>query len=234
MTNKTLFLISVALLTLVGGCIVSDQIATLTIHADGSADWIRFQSNIRSTEPGEKGREELRRFVGEFNRRADADCLRLVKAGGEVREARWLRREEPYANVVVGRLPSAAALQEFCTIKDEKGEVMARARFSKTADRCRFSIVIPSPHDGKRLDPGKKETIPELRQAQANGISEMRVAVAAGRIVDSRGFTVASDRRSALLEPGEIHDLVTRQEKDVEVFLEWELTGNGAPRSSRL
>ena len=120
-------------------------------------------------------------------------------------------------------------------IKDDKGNIMARARFSKDGDRRRFSIVILEPRDGKPRDPGKKETIHELRQAQANGISETRVVVARGRIVNSRGFTVAADRRSALLEPREIQDLIARAENDVELFLEWELTGDEvAPRTSRL
>ena len=235
MSNRILFLITVAALAMVAGCIVSDQITTLTIREDGSADWVRFQSNIRSTEPGEKGQDELRRFVEEFDRREDDELRRLVKAGGEVREARWLRQEEPYANVVVARLPSAEALEAFCTIKDENGEVAARARFSKSAARRRLAIVIPAPRDDQPRDFGKQATIEERRRAQASGISETRIAVAGGRVVDSRGFTVADDGRSALLEPDEILGLLARAEKEVEVFLEWELTeGGAAARTSRL
>lgn len=233
MADRTLFLISAAALAvIVGGCIVSDRITTLTIHEDGSADWIRFQSNIHSSEPGEKGAAELRRFVEAFDRREDDEFRRIAEAGGKVKEARWLRSEEPYANVVAAHLPDAAALQAFYTIKNGTGEAMARGRFSKDGERRRFSIVIPASEAAKLG--GEKKSVRELRQGQADGVSEIRMVASGGRIVDSAGFTVAGDRRSALLELSAIDGLVTGGGKDVELFLEWELTGDeSAARANR-
>lgn len=220
MTRSGILLIPVAAVLLFASCIVSDQLTTLTIRADGSADWVRVRSNIRSSEAGKKGAEELKRFVEEFDRREGADFRRVLASGGEVLESRWLRREEPYANVVVARLPGASALETFYTFKGGKDGIVAKARFTESGRRRKLSIVIP-PRAGET--PEEEPTAEALRQSQADGISEMRIVVAGGRIVDSRGFTPASDRRSALLEPRRIHDLVARAEKDVEVFLEWEL-----------
>ncbi len=53
----------VIVLVVIAGCIVSDELTTLTIQPDGSADWIKFQSNIRSTEQGAKGAQELAKFA---------------------------------------------------------------------------------------------------------------------------------------------------------------------------
>jgi hypothetical protein len=44
-----------------------------------------------------------------------------------------------------------------------------------------------------------------------------------GTITASRGFTVASDKASALLDVREILQLL-RNQSDVEIFLEWEVT----------
>ena len=51
------------------------------------------------------------------------------------------------------------------------------------------------------------------------------MVVAGGRIVASRGFTVAADKRSALLEPSELLALL-QKEQVVELFLEWEVESN--------
>jgi hypothetical protein len=224
MTRAFLFAAAVAL-AMLAGCIVSDQVTTITILPDGSADWVRFQSNIRSSEAGAKGAEELKRFVEEFDARRDPDQLRIKEVGGEVLESRWLRKAEPHATLVVARLPSARALEDYATFKDDKGEVVARARFTQAEKRRRFSIEIPVPKEEKAKEAAPEPSIEDARKEQANGISETRIAVAGGRIVDSRGFTVAADGRSALLEPRRIEALLREAGEKLEIFLEWEIVG---------
>jgi hypothetical protein len=222
MTRRLLLVTTAAIATL-AGCIVSDEVTTITIEPDGSADCVRFQSNIRSSEEGAKGAEELKKFVAVFDAHEDEEYLRIREAGGEVREARWLRKAEPYANIMVARLPSARVLENYATIKNEKGDVVVRGRFTQMEKRRRFSIEISFPEEEKPKAP-PEPSVEDLRKEQADGISEMRFAVSGGRIVESRGFTVAADRRSAVLEPKRILTLL-QKEKKVEVFLEWELMG---------
>lgn len=210
---------------LAGGCIVSDHVATIVLQADGSAEWMRYLSNIRSTEAGAKGAEELRQFVAEFDARRDGDLQRVVEAGGEIVEARWLRREEPYASIAVARFPGASSMLNFFTIRGEKGEVVAAPRFILNGTRRKLSIEIPIPKDAAAGE-SAQPTLQTLRQEQASGISETRVIVAAGRIVDSQGFTVAADRRSALLEPAKVRELLQSRPEKLVLFLEWELADN--------
>jgi hypothetical protein len=222
--RKTTFLLSVAAtVAMVAGCVVSDQITTITVQPDGSADWVKFQSNIRSTEKGAKGAEELRRFVEAFDTHQGSDSARITQSGGEVLEARWLRNGEPYANVLTARFPNWNALEKFCTITDEKGNVIIRPQFTQNGNRRKLSLVIPVPKQEKPPE-NAEPTVARIRQDQANGISASRIVVTGGRIVASQGFTVASDKRSALLNPAEIQELFQPDRKLVEVFLEWELT----------
>jgi hypothetical protein len=205
-------------------CIVSDQITTLTILPDGSADWVRFQSNIRSTEKGEKGAEELRRFVEDFDGQRDPDIARIRSAGGEVLESRWVRRQEPYATLVVGRLPGSKALESFFTIPNEKGEPEVEARFSRNGERRRLTLAVSIPREEVPQTPRPTEA--ERRREEANGLSETRIAVGAGRILEARGFAVAEDRRSALLDPAEVLPILHAGGGKAEFFLEWDLAGN--------
>jgi hypothetical protein len=207
---------------LVGGCIVSDQITTLTIHPDGSADLVTVQLNVHSSETGAKADEELRRYVEEFSAQKNPDHVRITEAGGQVQESRWVRSDPPYANLIAGRLPTAAALEKAFTFKGEHGESLVTARFAREGMRRRFSLLVTLPPD-QAAESTAEKTIQELRTSQANGISETRIAVAGGRIVEARGFTVASDKQSALLEPKAILQLLRSQPK-LEVFLEWEVT----------
>jgi hypothetical protein len=50
--------------------------------------------------------------------------------------------------------------------------------------------------------------------------------VAGGKIVASRGFTLADDKQSALLSLHDIQELLRDAKEPVELFLEWELAGN--------
>ncbi len=222
MRNAILFFTAAIVSSLIAGCIVSDELTTITIQPDGSADWIRFQSNIRSTEPGAKGAQELKKFVDEFDVRSNSDFTRIIEAGGEVIESRWVRREEPSANLIKARFPTAAALEKFGTIKNDKGEVIAPVRFTQNGNRRKISLVIPVPRDEQpeiTTPPSPKE----LREQQANGISETRIVVAAGRIVASQGFVVAADKRSCLLDVNQIAERLRSRPEQVELFIEWEL-----------
>lgn len=222
MRNAFWFISAVIVSTWVTGCIVSDELTMLTIQPDGSADWIKIQSNIRSTESGEKGAQELKKFIDEFDARSNSDFVRVGEAGGEIVDARWIRREEPYATIVKAKFPTAAALERFGTIKNEQGEVIAPVRFTKEGNRRKISLVVPIPRDEQpttQTTPSPKE----LREQQANGFSETRVAVAGGRIIASQGFVVASDKRSCLLDANQITELLRNRPEHVELFIEWEL-----------
>jgi hypothetical protein len=207
--------------SILGGCIVSDQLTTLTIHPDGSADFVRFQSNIHSNEAGTKGEEELRRFVEEFEAGKDSDVVRIAESGGIIVESRWVSRDVPFSTLVVARMPTAAVLEKFCTFSGERGETLVAGRFTEDDRRRKLSLLI-SP--SKVQEPSAPEiAASNSRQALANGFSEMRIAVTKGKIMDARGFTVASDKQSALLAPEEIDRLVRASRGQVELYLEWEV-----------
>lgn len=221
----TLFLAGAVLV--LQGCIVRDELTTLTVNPDGSAEWVRYQSNIRSTEKGAKGAEELQKFVDEFNARKDPELARMAAAGGEIIEARWIRSAEPYATLVVAQLPTATAVENFFTLKNDKDEVIARPHFTQNGSRRKLAIAIPLPQDdaektGESADT-KNPSLRELRAQQANSISETRLAIARGRIVASQGFAVAADARSCLIDPTRIEELVRSRPETIELFVEWEV-----------
>jgi len=221
--QKTGLLLTVAVVIAVGtSCIVSDQMNTLTIHPDGSADWSKFRSNIRSTEEGEKGAAELQRFVAEFEARRDSECVRIREAGGEILAACWVQRQEPYATFVTAKLPGVESLQAFLTRKNDAGEAIVHARFVKDGQRRRLTLKIRVPKE--HLDAvTRKPTRDERRQDKADSISNTRIAVTKGRITSARGFAVAGDKRSALVDLSSIRELVREGEGQTQLFLEWKL-----------
>jgi hypothetical protein len=210
-----------SVLLLLAGCIASDRLETLTIQPDGSADLVRFQSNIRSTEKGAKADEELKEYTHEFESRHDPDYVRITQAGGDVLESRWLRQEVPYANLLAARFPSAAALEKFYSNEAKEGEAKFTTRFTQDGARRRLSAVLIPGKDFKLPEP--LASMQEIRQSLADGISETRFVVAHGQIVASQGFRVAGDRSSALWALDDIQELLRAQPDRVEVFLEWEV-----------
>jgi hypothetical protein len=207
------------------GCIVSDELTTVTIQPDGSADIVKFRSNIRSSEKGGKGEAELQRYVEEFDLHKDSDYVQITQAGGQVAESRWIRKEVPYANVITASFSDAAGLEKFCTIEGKEGELRLVPQFSREGARCRFSITMIPPKDLKHQE-SSSPSCKEFRQKQANGVSETRFVVAGGQIIASQGFTVAGDKCSALFAPEEVEELLRTKRDQVELYLEWELVGN--------
>ena len=222
MKNKVL-LSAATILILIAGCIICDEITTITIRPDGSADWVKFRSNVRSSETGDKRAQELRTFIEEFEAHTGSEFVRIAEAGGEVLEARWVESAEPYSTLIKARFPTAASLERFWTIRGEKGAVLAQARFTRASNRRRLSLIIPGSQE-ENSETREPITVRELREQQANGFSVTRIAVANGQIVASQGFLVAGDKRSCLMDPTQIDELLRSTTDEVELFVEWEVS----------
>jgi hypothetical protein len=209
-------------LALVAGCIVSDNVTTITVHPDGSADFVAFSSNIRSTEAGSKADEELRRYAEDFDARRNDEFVRINEAGGKVLDTWWVRRDAPYSNIVSARLPNAVSLEKLMTIDGDPGELRVATRYSQEGRKRKLSMLVQPPKD-LNIAEITSSSVKESRRRQANGLSELRVVVLGGEITGSRGWTVSDDKRSALLALDEIADLLRANSTQIEPFIEWEL-----------
>lgn len=222
---------AVLLLVLPGGCIVKDQLTTLIIYPDGGAELVTYQTNIHSSESGEKAAQELREYTRQFDAREEGDLKRALAAGGEVLEARWVRREQPSATLYRVRFPSAAALTRFCTITDENGGPLAEPEFTAKGRIRRLSLLITSPEpppDGARDKVDSRES---LLEELANGLSVTRIVLVGGRVRSCEGFTMAGDGQSVLLDQDEITQLLTRGAGTAALHIEWELPEPPAPKA---
>ncbi len=213
---------TLGLFVAVSGCVVGDQLSTMTIHPDGSADVVTVRSNLRSTESGEKGEKELVDYKTQFNARTLDDFVRLREAGGTMIDSGWLRQDTPSANYITAHLPNSQALEQYASIKGGDGAQLTEAKFESQGTRRKFSLRITWP--GAQADPSHLpiSSVEELRQSLADGISETRIAVADGTIVSAQGFTVASDKQSALLDVSAL-DAIFRSGGTAELLIEWEV-----------
>jgi hypothetical protein len=94
-------------------------------------------------------------------------------------------------------------------------------RFSEDGATRRLTIRITTRSDEESTESGPN--VEQLRQSQADAIAETRIAVVDGSITDSRGFVVANDKQSALLDRAEIDNMLHAETGETEVFLEWEI-----------
>lgn len=220
--KKTFSCIGLTTMVLIVGCILNDELTTIVIRPDGSADWVRFRSNIRSSVKGEKGAQELLKFIEDFEAQRGDDFDRIKGAGGEILDFRWVQREEPYSTLLTARFPNAATVERFWTIKGELGEVVVQTHLIFDHNHRRLSLKIPAPSKSDLEERGEP-SLWKFRRDQANGISETRIVVANGEIISSEGFIVADDLRSCLIDTQRIDELLRRTHGEVEVFVEWEV-----------
>ena len=208
---------------------MQDQLTTLIIYPDGKAELVSYQTNVHSSESGEKAARELREYTQRFDAREEGDLKRAVAAGGEIVEARWIRRETPYANLYRVRFPSAAALTRFCTIPGKDGEPMMEAEFTVEERTRRLSLLLASPEPPPDEKPEKADSRESLRGELANGFSVTRVVLAGGRVRSCEGFTVAGGGQSVLLDQDAIDELLTVGAGTATLHIEWELPEPAAP-----
>lgn len=220
--KRAWFAATVSTIALLAGCIVSDEVTTITIRPDGSAELVKFNSNIRSTEQGRKADEELRLYAEEFDARKSQGFVGIEQAGGRVLDTWWVRRDPPYSHIISASLPSATALEKWGTIEGEEGQLQLSTRFSQDGAKRRLSMLFLPPKDFKVADIASP-SVKEARQKQANGISEIRVVVLGGEITASQGWTVASDKRSALIDLEGIAELLRTSPDWIEIFIEWDV-----------
>lgn len=221
MNTKTCSRTILLLLLCTVGCIVGDELTTFTIHPDGSADLIVFRSNLRSTEKGDRAEKELADYKVKFESQADDDFARIRDAGGKLEEAAWIRPQAPFSNFVRAHFPDGSALEKYWTIKDKDGNPLITTRFQREGKIRKLSIRITVPVDQAGSTAEAPADVAQLRQALANGISETRIAVSNGSITEARGFTVAGDRQSALLNGREIAEVLRVGQGKAELLLEW-------------
>jgi hypothetical protein len=222
MKRSLAFLATLVVAANLGGCIVEDQLTKITIHPDGSADYVLFRSNVRSTEKGAKAEKELADYKAKFDAQEEPGVVRIRDCGGKIIQAAWVRSEPPYSSILHARFPDASSLQKFGSAENEDGSQMITTRFHRDGARCKLVARITIPEDSidRSAEPPEKVL---TKQVLANGFSQYRFAVANGSIVDQRGFTVASDKQSALLDLDGIEQLVQKSHGSLELFLEWDV-----------
>jgi hypothetical protein len=215
---------SVLLLTLllIGGCIVGDQVTTLTISPDGSADFLVFRSNIRSSEAGDRGERELADYKSNFDGKTDEEMSRISKAGGQVLAASWVRLQAPYSNFVHAFFPNASALEKFLSEHGRDDGHSITTQFHIDGSRRRLTIRVTMPLDTIPSFESSSD-VKQLRQMHADGISETRIAVTRGSITSAHGFAIAADKQSALLNVADIAQTLRMGQGKADLHLEWEV-----------
>lgn len=221
MTSKTFRRLALLLILVASGCVVGDELTTFTLNSDGSADLVVFRSNLHSTEKGEKGEKELAEYRENFEKQSHDDFRRIRDARGEIVLTSWVRAQAPFSNVIHAHFPDTKSLEKFWTVKDENSRPLITTHFEKGDKRRRVTFQISVP-DEKDEPPTPTTSAHQLRQALANAISETRFAVTEGTITTARGFTIAEDRQSVLMDANAISELIRAGKGEAELWLEWE------------
>ena len=217
---KSACLVVLPLLVL-AGCIIGDELTTVTVHPDGSAELVIFRSNLHSTEAGEKADKEVADYKATFDTESDDDRARIREAGGSIITAKWIRAEPPLSNLLHARFPNASALEKFWTVDSEDGHSQIVTRFHSDGRQRKLTFHVTIPVD--QSSSPEAVDAQQLQQTQANGISVTRISVTEGAITGARGFIVASDRQSAVLNSTEVSEAIREGQGTAELFLEWEV-----------
>ena len=203
-------------LLLLPSCIVSDQITTLIIQPDGSAEVIVVRSNIHFRGNDKKREEELNEYKRKFNDGEQFWFERIRTSGGNIEETRWIKKTPPMANYLRGSLPDQEAVEKLLTL-DNNWKIQSNI----TTDGSTKTLMVKvTPPPDKKLSAPQSD--PEkIRRKLANSISHTRIAIQNGKITDAKGSVVADDNQSALVDQGAFPDRLWEENERVELRLSW-------------
>ncbi len=205
-----------------GGCIVHDQLTTLTINPDGSGDLLILRSNIRSTQRGSRAESEIADYQASFDAQTHDDFKRIRESGARLEMTMWLRKQVPMAHVMRASLPDAATLKKLATVKDASDTIIIEPRFTVSNAHRRLAFHFTVSPDQIPPPSSNADRLTHFKRARAMGISDFRIAICEGKIIDARGFIVANDGQSALLDVDEISSLLRAGDGNIEIFVQWE------------
>jgi hypothetical protein len=197
---------------------------TLTINPDGSAEMTVLRSNIRSTEEGQKGESEIADYRAAFNGQTEDELRMIRQSGARVESAVWLRQRVPLANAVHAIIPNSEALEKLLSIPSGDGPPLVKSKFTTSQSQRRVSFQVTMQPDQLPPATDPQTAASEMQIKRASEISELRLAVTGGKITEARGFTVASDKHSALLDVATVMSLVRAGNGNAELFLQWEVS----------
>ncbi|NLB69446.1 MAG: hypothetical protein GX804_07165 [Lentisphaerae bacterium] len=222
MKYKFYFLITVVVL-FACGCIVNDDVSVLTINPDGSADLVVFCSNIHSTEKGEKGREEVAGYCRAFDARSRDDMQRLTKAGAVIKSAEWIDKSVPMSNLLQASFPDLESLKSLLNFSDSEGKQTIKPKYTFSNGVGHFSVQVEV--NEKDIPDAQDATAryAQFKRDRANSISEMRIAIAGGKITEASGLIVARDGQSALIDSDDILEKLRTNKGKAEFFMQWEI-----------
>ena len=223
MTRTTLGSALLIFLLLSVGCIVSDRMTTLTVNPDGSAELVSFRSNVRSTLKGDRADKELAEYRKRFDTQGDADMARIRDVGGEILKTVWVRDDVPYSNVMHARFSDASQLEKYCSTVKQGAPAQITTQFRSDGLHRSLVFQVTLSSDALKSSLSTPSSLEESRKQLANGISEYRIAVVNGSITAARGFTVATDKQSALLNLSEILELLNDGQGQARFSIEWEV-----------
>ncbi len=223
-TRRWLWLLIVPFVAGMGGCIVHDQFTTLTINPDGSGELILFRSNIRSTKKGSRAESEIAEYRASFDAQTQDDFKRICESGARLEMAMWVREQAPMAHVIRASIPDAASLEKLATLGDGGSPISITPKFTITDTHRRLALQLTARSDHIPPPISDADRLTQFNHARASGISEFRIAIPAGKIRDARGFTIAGDGQSALLDVDEISSLLRADDGDIEIFVQWEVS----------
>jgi hypothetical protein len=223
MNAKSYLLAALVTLLVLAGCIIGDELTTLTVNPDGSAEYVIFRSNLHSTEVGEKADKEVADYKANFSARDNDEFARIEAAGGRIVTTNWLRDAAPLSNVVHARFPDASALEKFWTVRSDDGRSQIATEFATDGLHRRLTFRVFVPPDENQPAASPPAAALPVQQMLANGVSVTRFAVAGGTITAAHGFTVSADRQSAVVNNDEIADALREGHGTAELYLEWEV-----------
>lgn len=223
MNAKSYLLAALITLLVLAGCIVGDELTTLTVNPDGSAEYVIFRSNLHSTEVGAKAEKEVADYKATFDARGNDEFARIEAAGGSIVATRWLRDAAPLSNLVHARFPDVSALQKFWTVQSDDGRSQIATEFTSEGLKRRLTVRVLVPPEEIQPAASPPPAVLPVQQMLANGVSVTRFAVAGGTITSAHGFTVAADHQSAVVNNDEIADALREGHGTAELYLEWEV-----------
>jgi|WetSurMetagenome_2_1015567.scaffolds.fasta_scaffold11029_4 hypothetical protein len=200
---------------LLSACVTGDEITSYVIDPDGAVAFSIYRHNLTSDEmKAEDAKEDLTTYIRDLEEKRGDLFTQLAKANAQEVRAAILRRASPASILITGHIPSLNDLAAYLGEEDNDSSFVCTPI---SRERTRGLVCELT------RKPSKERIKPETVTPRADSFNETRFALAEGSFTKVQGFSLANNKRSALLDVDAIMKMWNPQIPTIILSLEWQI-----------
>jgi hypothetical protein len=199
---------------LTSACVTGDEITSYVIEADGTIAFSIYRQDLASDQTGEEAKRELAQYIRSLEDRSDSLFTDLAKGHAQEVEVAILRSAFPASVLITGRIPSLHDFAAYLSNEDDDSSFVCTPFSQDRTHGLLFKVI-------RKYPAARTQSVND--HSPTGSLDEIRLALTEGQFTKAKGFLLAHDKRSALLDWKALDGQLASSVPSITLSLEWQI-----------